>query len=82
MADTERISQPSLGSNELGAETNDAHVSSRVPAGSDTQLQAAIKSKGKNKENSNDKDDNVNDDETVFKNADDDEFFEADETEE
>ena len=49
MADREQITQPSLGSNELGTETNDTHLESGVSAGSDTQLHLATKSGKKNK---------------------------------
>jgi hypothetical protein len=77
MADTEKISQPSLGSNELGTETNDTHLGNRTSAGSDTQLHMAAKSNKKNK----DSNDDTNDDEKVLKNGDD-EFFESDETDE
>jgi hypothetical protein len=61
MADREQISQPSLGSNELGTETNDTHLTSGVSAGSDTQLHLAASSGKKHKNN-------VNDDEKVVKN--------------
>ncbi len=61
MADREQISQPSLGSNELGTETNDTHLTSGVSAGSNTQLHLAAHSGKKHKNN-------VNDDEKVVKN--------------
>jgi hypothetical protein len=61
MADREQISQPSLGSNELGTETNDTHLTSGVSAGSNTQLHIAAH-RGKKHKN------NVNDDEKVAKN--------------
>lgn len=61
MADREQISQPSLGSNELGTETNDTHLTSGVSAGTNTQLHLAAHSGKKHKNN-------VNDDEKVVKN--------------
>ncbi len=61
MADAEKITQPSVGSNELGAETNDAHLTSGVSAGTDTQLHLAAKGSKKHKKN-------INDDEKVVKN--------------
>ncbi|MDQ6890489.1 MAG: hypothetical protein M3Z56_09475 [Bacteroidota bacterium] len=78
MADKERISQPSQGSNELGADTNDTHLDSHISAGSDTQLHIAAKGKKKNKKNKN----NVNDDELTVKNNDSEGFLKADETDE
>lgn len=78
MADREQITQPSLGSNELGTETNDTHLESGVSAGSDTQLHLAAKSGKKNK-----KDKNINDDEKVVKNSyDENNFLKPDETDE
>jgi hypothetical protein len=60
MADREQITQPSLGSNELGTETNDTHLESGVSAGTDTQLHLAAKGRKKNKKNekSSEKDNN------------------------
>ena len=76
MADREQITQPSLGSNELGTETNDTHLTSGVSAGSDTQLHLAAKSGKKHKKN-------TNDDEQVAKNEHSKEdFLNADETDE
>ena len=78
MADREQITQPSLGSNELGTETNDTHLKSGVSAGSDTQLHLAAKSGNKHK-----KDKNVNDDEKVIKKSNgENEFLQANETDE
>lgn len=48
MADREKITQPSLGSNELGSETNDRHPTG-VSAGSDIQQQIAAKGGKKNR---------------------------------
>ena len=75
MSDTERITQPSLGSNDLGAESNDTHVTG-VSAGTDTQLHLAAKSGNKHKKN-------VNDDEKVVINPNgEEEFLKSDETDE
>lgn len=38
MADKERISRPSSGSNELGAETQEERITGGLPGGTDTQL--------------------------------------------
>ena len=57
MADREQITQPSLGSNELGTETDDTHLGSGVSAGTDTQLHLAAKSGNKHTKNNNDADD-------------------------
>ena len=46
MSDNERTTQPSLGSNDLGTETNDTHVTG-VSSGTDTQLHLAAKSSKK-----------------------------------
>jgi len=78
MADTEQITQPSLGSNELGTETNDVHLTSGLSAGTDTQLHlAALSGKKRNK------DKNINDDEKVVKNPNgENEFLKAEDTDE
>lgn len=57
MADREQITQPSLGSNELGTETDDTHLGSGISAGTDTQLHLAAKSGNKHIKNNNDIDD-------------------------
>jgi hypothetical protein len=76
MADTERVTQPSQGSNELGPETNDTHTTGRSAVGTDSQLHLAAKSGNKHKRN-------INDDEKVVKNQNgEEEFLEADETDE
>ncbi|MDQ6845548.1 MAG: hypothetical protein M3Z92_14570 [Bacteroidota bacterium] len=77
MADKEKISQPSQGSNELGADTNDTHLGSHISAGSNTQLHIAAKGKKKNKNKNK-----VNDDELTVKNNDSEGFLKADETDE
>jgi hypothetical protein len=77
MADREQIIQPSMGSNDLGTETNDTHPESGVSAGSDTQLHLAAKGK-KHKKNKN-----INDDEKVLKQSNgENKFLRADETDE
>ncbi len=76
MADNEKVTQPSLGSNDVGAETNDTHVTGRGSAGTDTQLHLAAKSGNKHKKN-------INDDEKVVKNSNgEEEFLKSDETDE
>ena len=57
MADREQITQPSLGSNELGTETNDTHLESGISAGTDTQLHLAAESGNKRKKKNNEADD-------------------------
>ena len=77
MSDTERITQPSQGSNELGTETNDTHLTSGISAGTDTQLHLAAKSGHKRNKK------NINDDEKIVKNSKGvGEFLESDETDE
>lgn len=78
MADRVQITQPSMGSNELGTETDDTHPESGISAGSDTQLHLAAKGGNKHKKNKN-----INDDEKVVKKSNgENEFLQADETEE
>ena len=75
MAETERTTQPSQGSNDVGAETNDTRLTG-VSSGTDTQLHLAAKSGNKHKKN-------VNDDEKVVKNTNSEgEFLRSDETDE
>ena len=75
MAETERTTQPSQGSNDVGAETNDTRLTG-VSSGTDTQLHLAAKSGNKHRKN-------VNDDEEVVKNQDGEvEFLTSDETDE
>ena len=77
MAEKERITSPSMGSNELGSETNE-EVSTGVSSGTDTQLHLAALSTQKGE-----KDKNINDDEKVVKNTDcESEFLEVDEIDE
>lgn len=75
MAKREQITQPSLGSNELGTETNDTHLTSGISAGTNTQLHLAAKS-GKHKKNKK-----INDDEKIVKNPNgENKFLQSDET--
>ncbi len=64
MADTKRISQPTEGSEDLGAETRDSRSTGRPSAGTDTQLHLAAKGGKKHKNNAH-----INDDEKVVKNS-------------
>jgi hypothetical protein len=78
MADTDRITQPSSGSNELGTETNDTPSTGRVSAGTDTQLHLTALGGKKHK-----KDSNVNDDEKVVMNPNgENSFLKAEDTDE
>ena len=77
MANNERNTQPSSGSNDVGPETNDTHLTG-VSSGTDTQLNLAAKSGNKHTKNKN-----INDDEKVVRNTHgNDEFLESDETDE
>jgi len=57
MADKERISRPSSGSNELGDETKEDRITGGLSAGTDTQLHLTAlggkKHKGQNKKTEN-----------------------------
>lgn len=64
MAEKERITNPSMGSNELGDETSE-EVSTGISAGTDTQLMITVLGGKKHK-----KDENINDDESVVKKVD------------
>ena len=78
MEDKEYITQPSLGSNELGTETSDTHPESGVSAGTDTQLHLTASGGKKHKKNKN-----INDDEKVVKNKNGEKkFLRSDETDE
>ena len=77
MSEKERITSPSMGSNELGRTTSE-EIHTGVSAGTDTQLHIAALDAEKHK-----KDKNVNDDEKVVKNTDgNSKFLESDETDE
>ena len=81
MAEKERITSPSMGSNELGKDTVEVEGSG-IPAGTDTQVQIAALASEKTEKNKDIIRD-VNDDERVVKNADgSSEFLEAGETDE
>lgn len=49
MPDTERITNPSMGSNELGTETNEPRQTGGLSAGTDTQLNLTAAGNKKNK---------------------------------
>jgi len=78
MDETERITDPSMGSNELGPETRE-EVHTGVSAGTDTQLFLTAAGGKKHKKNK------ANDDKTTENNMnteDESEFLEVDETDE
>jgi hypothetical protein len=78
MDETERITDPSMGSNELGSETRE-EVPTGVSAGTDTQLFLAAAGGKKHKKNK------MNDDKQTDENRnieDESEFLEVDETDE
>jgi hypothetical protein len=50
MADKERITRPSNGSNELGSETSEDRITGGLSAGSDTQLKLTALGGKKHKE--------------------------------
>lgn len=78
MAEKERITNPSMGSNELGSETSE-EIHTGVSAGSDTQLHITALAGKKHKKVHND----VNNDELVIKNNDTEKgFLKADQTDE
>lgn len=78
MADKERITNPSMGSNELGAETREDRQTGGLSSGTDTQLELTAlggkKNKQKKKINDNKEINNKENDEPGF--------FEVDETDE
>jgi hypothetical protein len=75
MADKERITNPSMGSNELGTETNEERATGGLSSGTDTQLHLAAlggkKHKNEKKINDDKKEKNYGTD-----------FLEADDTDE
>lgn len=78
MAEKERITNPSMGSNELGSETSE-EVHTGVSAGSDTQLHITALAGKKHKKAQK----NIVDDELVIKNNDTEKgFLKADQTDE
>jgi len=78
MDETERITDPSMGSNELGPETNE-EIPTGVSAGTDTQLFLAAAGGKKHKKNKENGDKQAEDD---LRNEDESEFLEVDETDE
>jgi len=80
MAEKEKITSPTMGSNELGTETNEENPSG-VSAGTDTQLHLAALSTENKTDNKKEK--QLNDDEIVIDNTEGkSEFLEANETDE
>lgn len=80
MAEKERITSPSMGSNDLGRETPEVEGKG-ISEGTDTQLHMAALASQKDKKKKNTRD--INDDERVVKHADgNSEFLEAGETDE
>ena len=56
MADKERISRPSSGSNELGSETKENRITGGLSAGTDTQLHLAALGGKKHKDHNKESD--------------------------
>ncbi|MGN6530344.1 MAG: hypothetical protein ACTHK0_01145 [Ginsengibacter sp.] len=83
MDETERITDPSMGSNELGSETRE-EVHTGVSAGTDTQLFLAAAGGKKHKKNKANDAKKTNEDHTNESQIEDDdtEFLEVDETDE
>ena len=75
MPDTERITNPSMGSNELGTETNEPRQTGGLSAGTDTQLNLTAAGPKKSK-----KQKKIDEDKRVIDKQVD--FFEVDETDE
>ena len=69
MAEKERITNPSMGSNKLGAETNE-EASTGISAGTDTQLKLAALSGKKHKKDKNTKDEVSETNESEFLSSD------------
>ncbi|MGH2647424.1 MAG: hypothetical protein ACRDE8_07645 [Ginsengibacter sp.] len=77
MEDREQTTKPSFGSNEIGTETNETHLTPEILTGTDTQLHLAAK-RGKHK-----KDKTINDDEKIVQNpGGENKFLQSDETDE
>ncbi|HEV2831061.1 MAG TPA: hypothetical protein VGW31_03710 [Hanamia sp.] len=74
MSEKERITQPTMGSNDLGSETPE-NASSGLPSGTDTQTRLAALSTDKKPGN------HINDDEKVLKNREGETEFEEEEEE-
>jgi hypothetical protein len=76
--DHKEITNPSMGSNDLGRETSETNLTASLLAGSNTQLHIAAAGHKKRKEKKN-----LNDDEKVIKNQDNKEkFLQSNETDE
>lgn len=75
MPDTERITNPSMGSNELGTETNEPRQTGGLSAGTDTQLHLTAAGHKKSKKQKKIDEDQREIDKQV-------DFFEVDETDE
>ena len=75
MPDTERITNPSMGSNELGTETNEPRQTGGLTAGTDTQLDLTAAGNKKDKKEKKIQQDKKEIDQQA-------EFFEVDETDE
>jgi hypothetical protein len=75
MPDKEIITNPSMGSNELGTETNEPRQTGGISAGTDTQLHLTASGGKKNKKQKKIEEDKKK----IDKEA---EFFEVDETDE
>jgi len=78
MDETERITDPSMGSNELGSETHE-EVHTGVSAGTDTQLFLTAAGGKKHKKNKMNDDKQTEDNRNI---EDESEFLEVDETDE
>jgi len=55
--ENKEITQPSMGSNELGSESSDTNLTAKILAGTDTQLHIAAKGGKRHKKNKNINDD-------------------------
>jgi hypothetical protein len=75
MPDTERITNPSMGSNELGTETNEPRQTGGLSAGTDTQLNLTAAGHKKSKKQKKIDEDKREIDKQV-------DFFEVEETDE
>lgn len=78
MADKERITNPSMGSNELGTETNEERETGGLSSGTDTQLHLTALG-GKKHKKENKIDDHTKEQNTENQEPD---FLEVDETDE
>jgi hypothetical protein len=82
MPEKEIITNPTMGSNEVGAETS-SDASTGVSAGTDTQLHLAASGHKHKKDNETEQNKDINDDELVVKNQHDtSDYLESDDTDE